>query len=95
MHLNKNTTENSTTLSKLVQIFTSSIKDKDITESSTMSELGVDSLTSVEIVMAIEEAFSIQISETEAASFGSKKISEIATRIHELQEESKSHKSSK
>jgi acyl carrier protein len=87
-----NVHESNETLSNVIRIFKSSVKDKEISDSSTMSELGIDSLTSVEIVMAMEEAFHVQINESEAASFGSKTISQIAHRIDELINEKKAEK---
>ncbi|RDY28701.1 acyl carrier protein [Romboutsia weinsteinii] len=48
------------------------VEDKEITmETSLMKDLEADSLDAVEIIMALEDEFSIEIPDTEAEKFGS------------------------
>lgn len=49
-----------------------SVEDKEITmETSLMKDLEADSLDAVEIIMALEDEFSVEIADTEAEKFKS------------------------
>jgi len=43
----------------------------NLTSESTLSDMGADSLDAVELIMAIEEAYDIEINESDAAGFTS------------------------
>jgi acyl carrier protein len=44
---------------------------KDLTLASTLEDMGADSLDAVELIMAIEEAYDIEIAEADAMKFTS------------------------
>eukprot|EP00954_Amorphochlora_amoebiformis_P015631 1226408-Amorphochlora_amoeboformis.AAC.1 len=50
-----------------------SIEKEKVTETSTFADLGADSLDTVEIVMAIEEAFGVEVPEDAAAEMSNLK----------------------
>ncbi len=56
-------------------------EDKILMESNLSEDLGADSLDAIELIMAIEEAFSIEIPDNEATKI--KKVSDIVRFLEE------------
>jgi acyl carrier protein len=63
--------ERNETLQKVIEIITEKLKISvdSITESSTLQDLGADSLDLVELVMKFEETFGIEINDDDAEQF--------------------------
>ena len=57
-------------------------RETDVTESATFKDLGADSLDDIEIVMAVEEEFAIDISDDEA-----EKIKTVAQAVEHIERE--------
>lgn len=64
---------------KEIMIDTLNLDDVDITENATLKDLGVDSIDAVELIMALEEAFDIKVTDEDAAKL--EKVSDIVAFI--------------
>ncbi len=75
--------ERTDTFSKVAQLVAEklNISVDDVTASSTLQDLGADSLDLVELVMKFEEAFGLEINDDDAEKF--ENVGEVVAYVHE------------
>ncbi len=75
--------ERTDTFSKVAQLVAEklNIPVDDVKESSTLQDLGADSLDLVELVMKFEDAFGLEINDDDAEKF--ENIGEVVAYVHE------------